>query len=115
MKNVEQDENSPVEMIEGRLKRLHTNEIDARNRLRLREEEGGRAEKNKGNMEGGTDECLEEKTPVEVIEERKKRLRTSRMDTRLWTPVLRRKRVGGWEKQGQLRTGKQHRSKRAED
>ena len=40
MKNVHRDENSPVEMIEGRLKRLHTNEIDARNRLRLREEKG---------------------------------------------------------------------------
>ena len=40
MKNVEQNENSPVETIEGRLKRLHTNEIDARKRLRLREEKG---------------------------------------------------------------------------
>ena len=40
MKNDEQDENSPVEIIEGRLKRLRTNEIDARNRLRLREEKG---------------------------------------------------------------------------
>ena len=30
MKNVEQNKNSPVEIIEGRLKRLHTNEIDAR-------------------------------------------------------------------------------------
>ena len=47
MKNDERDENSPVEIIEGRLKRLHTNEIDARNRLRLREEEGGRAKKTK--------------------------------------------------------------------
>ena len=41
MKNDERDENSPVEIIEGRLKRLHTNEIDGRNRLRLREEEKG--------------------------------------------------------------------------
>ena len=45
MKNVEQNEISPVEMIEGRLKRLHKNEIDSRNILRLREEEGGRAGK----------------------------------------------------------------------
>ena len=45
MKNVKQNENSPVEMIEGRLKNLRTNEIDVRNRLRLREEEGGRAGK----------------------------------------------------------------------
>ena len=48
--------------------------------------EGG---KNKGNLEGGTDEYLEEKTPVEIIEEIKQRLRTSRMDTRLGTPTLR--------------------------
>ena len=57
---------------------------------------GGR--ENKGNLKGETDEYLEEKTPVEIIEERKQRLRTSRMDTRLWTPVPRRRRVGGWEK-----------------
>ena len=49
---------------------------------------------NKGNLEGGTDEYLEEKTPVEIIEERKQRFRTSRMDTRLQTPTLRRKRGG---------------------
>ena len=40
---------------------------------------GGR--ENKGNLEGEIDEYLEEKTPVE----RKQRLHTSRMDTRLWT------------------------------
>ena len=46
MKNVKRDENSPVETIDERLKRLHTNEIDARNRLRLREDKGvGRAGK----------------------------------------------------------------------
>ena len=98
MKNDEQDENSPVEMIDGRLKRLRTNGIDARKRFRLREEEGGRAGKNKGNLEGRTDEELEEKAPIEIIEERMQRLRTSRMDTRLRTPVPRRKRVGGREK-----------------
>ena len=53
---------------------------------------------NKGNLEGEIDEYLEEKTPVEIIEERKQRLRTSRMDTRLRTPVPRGRRVGGWEK-----------------
>ena len=42
----------------------------------------------------GTNEYLEEKTPVEIIEERKQRLRTSRMDTRLRTPVPRRKEGG---------------------
>ena len=57
---------------------------------------GGR--ENKGNLEGGTDEYLEEKTPVEIIEERRQRLRTSRMDTQLGTPASRRKGVGGWEK-----------------
>ena len=46
----------------------------------------------------GNDEYLEEKTPVEIIEERKQRLRTSRMDTQLRTPVSRRRRVGRWEK-----------------
>ena len=45
MKNDEQDENSPVGMIEGRLKRLRTNEIDGPERVRLREEKGGRAGK----------------------------------------------------------------------
>ena len=53
---------------------------------------GGR--ENKGNLEGEIDEYLEEKTPVEIIEERKQRLHTSRMDTRLRTPVSRRRRGG---------------------
>ena len=57
---------------------------------------GGR--ENKGNLEGEIDEYLEEKTPVDIIEEKEQKLRTSKMDTRLWTPVPRRKRVGGWEK-----------------
>ena len=61
---------------------------------------GGR--ENKINLEGEIDEYLEEKTPVEIIEERKQRLRTSRMDTRLRTPVPRRRREVGWERK-QLR------------
>ena len=60
-KNDERDENSPVETIEGRLKRLHTNEIDARNRLRLQEKRVGGRE-NKGNLEGETNEYLEDNT-----------------------------------------------------
>ena len=64
---------------------------------------GGR--ENKGNFDGRTDEYLEEKTPVEFIEERKQRLRTSRKDTRLRTQVPRGRRVGGWERK-QLRMGK---------
>ena len=61
---------------------------------------GGR--KNKIILEGEIDEYLEEKTPVEIIEEREQKLRTSRMDTRLRTPALRRK---GWAggKRKQLR------------
>ena len=47
MKNDERDENSPVEIIEGRLKRLRTNEIDARKRLKLREEKGWEGGKTK--------------------------------------------------------------------
>ena len=47
MKNDELDENSPVETIDERLKRLHTNEIDGRNRLRLREEKGWEGGKTK--------------------------------------------------------------------
>ena len=45
MKNVKRDENSPVEITEERLKILRMNEIDARKRLNLREEEGGRTGK----------------------------------------------------------------------
>ena len=47
---------------------------------------------------------LDEYSPVEMIEERKQMIHTSRMDTRLRTPSPRRKRVGGWEKERQLRT-----------
>ena len=53
---------------------------------------GGR--ENKGNLEGRTDEYLEEKTLVEIIEEREQKLRMSRMDTRLRTPIPRRRRGG---------------------
>ena len=52
MKNDERDENSPVETTEERLKILHTNEIDARKRLKLREEKGvGGRGKNTGNLD----------------------------------------------------------------
>ena len=52
MKNVEQIENSPVETIEGRLKRLRTNEIDGRERVRLREEKGWEGGKIKATWKG---------------------------------------------------------------
>ena len=60
MKNVHRDENSSFEITEGRLKRLHTNEIDGRSRLRLREEEGGRAGKQK-HLEGESTNILKRK------------------------------------------------------
>ena len=47
------------------------NEIDARKRLRLREEKGWEGGKNKGTLEGEIDDYLEEKTLLEIIEERK--------------------------------------------
>ena len=52
MKNDERDESSPVEIIEGRLKRLHTNEIDARKRLGLPEEKGWEGGKTKATLKG---------------------------------------------------------------
>ena len=77
------------------LKRLRTNEIDGRERESdSGKKKGGRAGKTL-ELEGGTDEYLEEKTPVEIIEERKQRLHTSRMDTRLQTPVPRGRRWAG--------------------
>ena len=79
------------------LKRLRTNEIDGRERVRLREEKGGRAGKRR-QLGRANDEYLEEKTPVEIIEEKEQKLRMSRMDTRLRTPAPRIKWVGGWEK-----------------
>ena len=87
-------ENSPVETIEERLKRLRTNEIEAQIEAQTpgRRGWGGKKQKQLGR---GNDEYLEEKTPVE----RMQMLRTSRMDTLLRTPAPRRKKgVGGWEK-----------------
>ena len=52
MKNVHRDENSPVEMIDERLKRLHTNEINGRKRVRLREEKGWEGRKTKATWKG---------------------------------------------------------------
>ena len=75
--------------------------------LRLREEKGVGGREKHRQLEGGTDEYLEEKTPVEIIEERKQRLRTSRMDTRLRTPAPKRKRgADGKIKQLRIELGK---------
>ena len=63
MKNDERDENSPVETIDERLKRFRTNEIDARKRLKLREEKGVGGQETQTQLgRGKTDEYLEEKT-----------------------------------------------------
>ena len=62
---------------------------------------GGR--ENKGNLEGEINEYLEEKTQVEIIEEREQKLHMSRMDTRLQTPAPRRKRGGRVGKRKQIR------------
>ena len=74
------------------------NEIDARIEAQTpgRKGVGGR-EKRKAIWNGEPTNNLKRKAPVKIIEERMQRLRTSRMDTRLWTPALRIKRVGGCE------------------
>ena len=77
MKNDERDENSPVEMIEGRLKNLRTNEIDCRYRLKLREEEGGRAGKTKATWKGEPTNNLK----------RKHRLKSLRKESKDFTRV----------------------------
>ena len=74
---------------------------------------GGGREKQR-QLGRGNDEYLEEKTPVEIIEEREQKLRTSRKDTRLRTPVPRRRRVGAWEKKT-LRAEKQLRIELGKD
>ena len=67
MNNDERDENSLVEIIEGRLKRLHTNDIDARNRPRLRGEEGGRAGKTKATWKGEPTNILKRKQRLKSL------------------------------------------------
>ena len=52
MNNDERDENSLVEIIDKRLKRLHTNGIDGRERVRLREEKGWEGGKTKATWKG---------------------------------------------------------------
>ena len=61
MKNVKQDENSPVEIIYKILKRFRTNEIDGRERVKLREEKGGRAGKTKATWKGKPTNILKRK------------------------------------------------------
>ena len=75
--NVKRDENSPVEIIEERLKRLYTNEIDGRDRLKLREEEGGRVGKTKATWKGKSTSILK----------RKHRLKSLRKESKDFTRV----------------------------
>ena len=72
MKNVEQNDNSLVEIIEGRLKRLHTNENDARKRLRLREEK---------EWEGGKTKATWKGKPTNILK-RKHRLKSLRKESK---------------------------------
>ena len=67
MKNVKRDENSPVEIIEGRLKRLCTSEIDARKRLRLREEKGSEGGKTKATWKGEPMNILKRKHRWKIL------------------------------------------------
>ena len=52
MKNDELDEKSPIDIIDGRLKRFRTNEIAGRERVRLREEKGWEGGKTKVTWKG---------------------------------------------------------------
>ena len=61
MKNAEQNDNSPVEMIYERLKRFRANEIDGRERVRLREEEGWEGGKTKATWKGKPTNTLKRK------------------------------------------------------
>ena len=77
MKNDEQDENSPVEIIEGTLKRLRTSEIDGRERVRLREEKGWEGRKTKATWKGKSMNILK----------RKHRLKSLRRESKNFTRV----------------------------
>ena len=61
VKNDERDENSPVETIDERLKRLRMNEIDGRKRLRLQEEKGWEGGKTKETWKGEPTNILKRK------------------------------------------------------
>ena len=61
MKNDELDENSTVEIVYERLKRLCTNEIDGRERVRLREEKGWEGRKTKATWKGKSTNILKRK------------------------------------------------------
>ena len=65
MKNGERDENSPVEIIEGRLKRLHSNAIDARKQTRALVRRGWEGGKTKATWKGKPTNILKRKTLVE--------------------------------------------------
>ena len=61
MKNVEQNENSSVEIIDERLKRLCKKEIDGRERVKLREEKGLEGGKTKAPWKGKSTNILKRK------------------------------------------------------
>ena len=72
MKNVKRDENSPVEIIEERLKRLRTNEISARKRFKLREEKGWEGGKTKVPWKGKSTNILKRKHRLKSLRKESK-------------------------------------------
>ena len=72
MKNVKRDENSPVETIDVRLKRLRTNEIDGRERVRLREEKGWEGRKTKATWKGKSTNILKGKHRLKSLRKERK-------------------------------------------
>ena len=89
---------TPVETIDKRLKRLHTNEIDGRNRLRLREEKGWEGGKNKGNLEGETTNILKRKHRLKSLRKENKDFAWVGWILDYGLRLRDEKGLGGWEK-----------------
>ena len=65
-------ENSPVEAIDERLKRLHTNEIDGRERVRLREEKGWEGRKTMETWKGKSTNILKRRHRLKSLRKESK-------------------------------------------
>ena len=72
MMNVKRDENSPIAIIDERLKRLRTNEIDTRKRLRLQEEKGWEGGKTKATWKGEPTNILKRKHRLKSLRKENK-------------------------------------------
>ena len=64
--------NSPVEITDGRLKRLRTNEIDGRERVRLREEKGWEGGKTKATWKGKLTNILKRRRRLKSLRKESK-------------------------------------------